>query len=218
MLMQSCHLAGQTYVVYQRAVNSGDAFYDNACYRFYLVRFLNSLRQCHVRLHAYCLLANEITLLLTPDTPFAISSLLRSVNSQYRRYYQQRFERDIDVWAGSKKYSLIQGHALVVDCQKYIERLPLDRGIEQHPGAHAWSSYCANAFGIRYSHITRHSGLEAFLGIPDQPFRAYRDFIARPFSKAYLDYLSNRLQSGQPPAIHRQKLVRPVAAKTRHSL
>lgn len=213
MQMQSCHLAGQTYVIYQRAINCGDAFYDNACYRFYLLRLLNSLRQCQVRLHAYCLLANEITLLLTPDTPFGISSLLRSVNSQYRRYYQQRFERMFDVWAGPRKSSLVQGHALILDCQKYIERLPIDLNIEQHPGAYEWSSYCANAFGIRYPHLTRHSGLEEFLEIPDQPFRAYRDFIARPFSKAYRDYLNSRLQSGQAPAIHRQKLVRPIAAK-----
>ena len=213
MQLQSCHLAGQTYVVIQRAANCGDAFYDNACYRFYLVRLLNSVRQCQVRLHAYCLLANEVILLLTPDTPFAISSLLQSVNSQYRRYYQQRFERDVDVWAGSRKSSLIQGQALIVDCQKYIERLPIDHGITEHAGEHEWSSYCANAFGIRYPNVARHPGVDAFLKIPDRPFRAYRDFIARPFTRAYRDYLQRKLQSGQPPAIHRQKLVRPKASR-----
>lgn len=213
MHIRSCHLAGQTYVVYQSASNCGDGFYDEACYQFYLVRLLNSLQQCQAKLHAYCLMPSEIFLLITPTTPYAISGLLHSVNAQYERYYRQRFERDNKIWRGVGKCSLIQGAALTIDCQKFIERLPVAEAVVSHPGAFGWSSYCGNAFGLKHRHLSRHLAFQEFLKISENPFRSYRDFIARPFSKPYSDYLTSKLKSGVAPAIRKQALVKPCAKK-----
>ncbi len=213
MQIRSCHLTGQTYVVYQRATNCGDGFYDEACFQFFLVRLLNSLTQCQAKLHAYCLMPKEVMLLITPGTPFAISSLLYSVNTQYEQYYKLRFERSNKVWKGTGKSSLVQGEALIVDCQKFIERLPVAEGLAEHPGAYKWSSYCGNAFGLKHPHLSRHPAFEKFLEANDGPFRCYRDLIARSFSRAYGDYLNSRLKSGKSPAIRKQTLASPVASK-----
>ena len=59
-------LAGQTYFVIVENKTTVTGFYDDACYRYYLLHLLNCLNNYQIKLHAYVLMANEIWLLATP--------------------------------------------------------------------------------------------------------------------------------------------------------
>jgi REP element-mobilizing transposase RayT len=199
VMKQELHLPGQTYLVCLKNTRCGEGFYDAACYEFYLKRLHHSLNQFQVKLHAYCFLANEIYLLLTPSTPLGLTHLLDSLNSQYAGYYNLRFERQTRKCHWRSTSSLIHGDVLALDCQKFIETLPKNLGLVNHPGTHHWSSYCSNAFCMKSTWLTPHNGYRVFLQNKAHSLGAYRDYLDVQFAVGYVSYLTHKLQLGMPP-------------------
>ncbi len=191
-------IAGQVYFVLQEGNSGSRCFYDDACYRHYLLRLLNSLVYFQVNLHAYTLLPNEIQLLLTPETPEGISRLMQRLGGAYAQYFNSRFERSGSLWKGRFKSSLVQGSQQLCSCQKYIELAPVQAGLAGKPGQHEWSSYCANAFGGSRRILTTHEQLK----LPGQNmanrFRLYREYIASGFSFEQHKTLEYQLRHGHP--------------------
>jgi hypothetical protein len=198
-MKQELNLPGQTYLVCLKNVRCGEGFYDAACYDFYLKRLCHSLDQFQVNLHAYCFLANEIYLLLTPGTPLGLAHLFDSLNSQYADYYNLRFERQTRKCHWRSTSILIHGDSLALDCQKYIETLPKSMGLVNHPGAHHWSSYCSNAFCVKSTWLTPHNGYRVFLQKKAHSLGAYRDYLEDRFAVGWVSYLTHKLQLGMPP-------------------
>lgn len=212
------HIAGQTYIYLVQRRNENAGFYDNACYRFYLLHLLNCLGTFQIKLHAYVLKTDGIWFLATPGTPKAALSLIKFVNQSYSSYFNTRFDRSVKVWRDIPKSSLVQGDQLVLDCQKFIERVPLKYDSINHPGEYEWSSYCANSFGGTSRFLTHHKSFSALIKQSDSPYKRYREFIAKPFNNPYQLYLESRLISGSPVAKRKHKLVSPIAIKkSRHS-
>ena len=176
----------------------GDAFIDDACYQFYLLRMLNSLHIFKLQLHAYLLLPNTIYLLLSPECQYGLTGLLDHCNKSYTGYFRSRFQRDSSPLSKQYTLSLVQGHELSLDCQKFVERRVLDLGVREHAGAYRWSSYCINSFGARSRYLMPLPAQTSFLKEGPDPYRRYRDFVAEPFPRGYLDYLNHRIESSQP--------------------
>lgn len=208
----SC-IPGQTYLIYVTGKTCSDSFFDEAGYNYYLVRLLNSVNNFHVKLHAYSLLSKEIYLLLTPGIPNGLPRLLRSLNRSYSDYFNQRFERKSDVWSPHFSSSLIQGDPLILDCQKFVERIAMQSKRLSHPGIHHWSSYSANSFGGKSAFLVPHRALVTFLKNKSEPYKQYREFIAQPFSDAYEMYLLSRLKFGKKPARKDLPIATPMAHK-----
>ena len=198
-MKQELHLPSQTYLVLLKNTSCGAGFYDEACYDYYLKRLNNSLNQFHVYLHAYCFLANEIYLLVTPTTPLGLTHLLGALNEQYADYYNLRFDRETNRRHWRCTSSLIYGDSLALDCQKLVETLPGIIGLVEHPGTHHWSSYCSNAFGAKSIWITPHRAYRKFLQDNAQSLRAYREYLETKFAAGYMSYLFHRLHLGIPP-------------------
>lgn len=205
--------AGQTYCVYLNSDACGGGFVDDYCQRYFLTRLVNALRPFHVQLHAYAILNKEAYLLLTPGSATGLYALLNSVDENYTEYYQQRFERDSTPIKKNFGISRVDGKALALDCQKYIERRPLDCGLRQHAGAYEWSSYSANSFGCRSPYITPHKGFSGFLSSSTSPYRRYRELIATPFISNYLSYIDLQIKSGRPIAKRSVATPKPLASK-----
>ena len=68
----------------------------------------------------------------------------------------RRYGRTGSVWEGRYRSCLVQSEQYLIACQRYIELNPVRAGIVTFPGAYAWSSYRANAEGIRDSLIMPH--------------------------------------------------------------
>lgn len=194
----SLHLAGETYLVSLDSRIAGDGFCDDACYKFYLLRLFNCLNQFQIKLHAYLLLPNEVSLLVTPGSPFCLGNLIRTINRSYSEYFNVRFGRAVNVWSATLRSSLVQEGTLALQCQKYIERRPLTDSQLIHPGIYRWSSYCANAFGGDFRYLKPLDAYKAFIIEATNPYKAYREYIATPFKREFDLYLRRRIESGAP--------------------
>jgi len=173
----------------------GASFFDAACYRIFLTRFLNSLNSFQVKLHAYSLRPKEIYLLATPSSPTGISNLLNSTNQAYSEYFNERFNRAINVWGGPTLSSPVLEDQFCLNCQKYIERIALRDLDIDHPGAYEWSSYCLNAFGSKTRFLSPHPAYLKFLNGTTRPYHRYREFIAAPFGSDVERHIRNTLSS-----------------------
>jgi hypothetical protein len=180
------HRPGETYLVYYENHSNPQAFYDDACCQFYLVRLLHCLRHLHLALHAYCITPAELGLLVTPGTPTGIVRMWHSLAAQYREYYGFRFDRDPGKLCSSFSSGRITSFEQTLNAQKYVERLPLARNLSQHPGTHRWSSYCSNAFGTGVSQLTCHRHFKSFLEQSGHGYSNYREFVAMPFTTRQL--------------------------------
>ena len=192
------HLAGETYLVGLESRIAGDGFCDDACYKFYLLRLFNCLNLFQVKLHAYLLLPREVSLLVTPGSPFCLRNLIRTINRSYSEYFNARFGRAVKVWSDTPRSSLVQEATLALQCQKYIERKPLEDSALGHPGNYRWSSYCANAFGGDFCYLKPLDAYKAFIIKTSNPYNAYREYIATPFKQEFFLYLQRRIESGAP--------------------
>lgn len=192
------HLAGETYLVCLESRIAGDGFCDEACYKFYLLRLFHCLNLFQVKLHAYLLLPREVSLLVTPGSPFCLRNLMRTINRSYSEYFNTRFGRAVKVWSDTPRSSLVQEATLALQCQKYIERRPLAESELGHPGIYRWSSYCTNAFGGGFHYLKPLAAYKAFIIETTNPYKAYREYIATPFKQEFLLYLQRRIESGAP--------------------
>lgn len=205
--------AGKTVCVYLRGSACSDAFIDDYCFRYFLLRLFNGLSPYQVELHAYAMFSNERFLLVTPRTSTGLNLLLNSVSESYNCYFDERFERTSSPMGHHVRISETGGEALTFDCQKYIERRALDNNIRQHAGAYQWSSYNANSFGCRSKYVKPHKAFSEYLKTGKNRFSNYRDFIAAPFNSNYLSYLDRQLRSGNPLAKRRKPENHPVTVR-----
>lgn len=187
---------GQTYFLIIKERTPCAGFYDEACYQYYQLRLMNCLKAYQIKLHAYLLQPNEIWLLCTPISLLALSSTVKYLAQAYSEYFNIRFGRRVKVWHGEPVCSLVRGDRMVLDCQKYIESTPLHNGLVSHAGVHRWSSYCTNAFSLKFQYLTAHRSYNDFLQGNDNSLNRYREFVARRFKSSYYLYLQNKLQSG----------------------
>lgn len=209
--------AGKTVCVYLKGTACSDAFIDDYCFRFFLLRLFNGLNPFQVELHAYAVFPNEGFLLVTPRTSTGLASLISSISESYNCYFDERFERQSSPIGHHVLICETGGQALTLDCQKYIERQALEQGLRQHAGAYQWSSYTANSFGCRSKFIKPHNAFREYLGAGNNRLSTYRDFIAAPFNSNYLSYLDRQLKSGNAVAKKRKHQNYPVAIKRQAS-
>lgn len=212
---------GHPYFILLQASNGTVCFHDGPCYRQYMNRLLNCLAAYQVRLHAYVLMPNEVQLLLTPATPFAIASLMKVVNNAYAQYFNTRFDRCGYLFKALFKSSVMLSQEAVLQCQKYIELAPVRERLVRHPGVYQWSSYCLNAFGGHGKKITPHDQYQQFsLNNPkhceSNRFKRYREFLAMDFTASQYEILDKTYRS-RPAGYHATSMPRVRAVKRLHS-
>ena len=191
--------ASRAWFVVNRARVEGPAFFDDTCLNHYQIRLLNSLKVYHVRLHAYVLLPTEAWLLLTPEMPRSLFSMLDYVNGCYTEYFNERFRRKGAVFPVRPHLAIIDSAQLLLDCQRLIESWPLARGGATHPGLYPWSSYVFNAFGGRSRFFSRHRFFRDYIATTENALERYREAIVTPFDPACRARLEQRLLPQENP-------------------
>ena len=158
-------------------------FRDRDCYRHFLLRMAHCRPLYRLRLHAYALLPQAVWLLATPGYPRSIVSYCGYLNRSYSEYFNQRFKRAAPrVWRARPRIIHLPGDELALECQKFIERQPVDAGLVPYPGRHPWSSFCVNAFGGPSSLLQHHPAVRRLIN--EGNLAGYRDYITAPFPAA----------------------------------
>jgi len=178
LLCKRSDLGASTYFVALEAKSVCHGFYDDACYKFYLLRLFHCLNFYHIKLHAYVLLPDKMWLLVTPGSTAGLRNLLAFVNRAYCNYFNTRFARTIHRWHKNFTEQPILRDSLVMACQRHMESEPVRRGLVAHPGVWRWSSYNSNSFGGGSRFVTKHRAFRQFFQSVSDPGVRYRAYVS----------------------------------------
>jgi putative transposase len=99
---------------------------------------------------------------------------MKAVGQLYTQYVNRTYGRTGTLWEGRFDSSLVQSEEYLLNCYRYVEENPVRAGLAKHPGAYAWSSYQANAQGMRSSLLTPHAEYLRLGSCGDERQAAYR--------------------------------------------
>lgn len=193
-------IANMPYHVVQRGHNRSNCFYDEtdkACYLSILETYLTTYQ---VKLHAFVLMSNHVHLLLTASKEGAISSLMQNLGRDYVHYFNKRYHRVGTLWDGRFKDSLVDTDQYFLTCQRYIELNPVRAKMVTHPAEYHWSSYHANARGIKISIITPHQVYLNLAETPDQRLENYQALFDKGFPEHDLKSIRDAIKHSYPLA------------------
>lgn len=178
------HLDNVPLHIVQRGHNRRPCFLAEADYRHYLDWLAEALIDARCALHAYCLMTNHVHLLLTPAIAAAVPEVLISLGRRYVQHVNRLYGRTGTLWDSRYKSSIVQDSTYLITCQRYIELNPVRACMVGKPEDYRWSSYRANAFGVRNPLVTPHS-LYRDLGSNERDRRAayrrlFEDDVALP--------------------------------------
>jgi putative transposase len=170
-------LPGVALHIIQRGNDRQACFRRDGDYLLYLLhlRELASKHGCAV--HAYCLMANHVHLLMTPSAEDALSTLMRNLGQRYVQYVNRTYGRTGTLWEGRYRSCIAESARYVLACHRYIELNPVRAGLVGDPGDYLWSSYRANAEDREDRLLTAHP---EYLGLGQDCIsqrRAYRSLF-----------------------------------------
>jgi putative transposase len=114
-------------------------------------------------------MTNHFHLLMTATTADGVSRVMQTVGRRYVRCFNDRYRRTGTLWEGRFRATLVETDQYLLTCHRYIELNPVRGGLAASPADYSWSSYRANALGIRDSLVTPH---ECYMGLgPDADHR-----------------------------------------------
>lgn len=189
-------------------------------FRNYQRDLLSLVRASGTRLHAFCLLPNEVQLLLGNVSRAGLRRLLTQLAA--RHVYRQCGGNELPqfVFESALKLSLPSDDDAVLAAGSEIDLLPLRRALVARPEQYRWSSYSERA-GVSVSTSAEGGRAPLFPGINrgvsevnmTQPESAYLDLAAGPAlrARAYRRLVDSRISSLQQRLLDRAADARLLA-------
>lgn len=186
-----------SHYIRQHGHNNSEIFFEPNDYQ----QYLNNLNECkilyNIKIFAYCLLENQIHLVIKPDKePKSISRFMKRVAGRQTRYTNARYMRSGSLWDGRFKSSPIDETVFLHSCCRYIEYLPFYLEIAKTPQSYQWSS-------LGYHHGLRQKDIVDDLpeiSLPDNEctpqLRQHFQPLEGPFSKAEFYLAHDTIQHG----------------------
>ena len=174
-----------------RSNKSRPCFYASEDYRYFLQCLHNYIIESSCAVHAYALMSNHVHLLLTPAHEKSIMALIELLGESYTNYINETYRKNGSLLGKRFNCYMIHEDEHFLDCQRYIELNPVRAKIVSYPGEYPWSSYRANAHGIKTSPLTPHH-LYLLLGNSrTKRMDAYRDLFNSAVNKEKV-YLTSK--------------------------
>ncbi|MCU7930505.1 MAG: transposase [Candidatus Thiodiazotropha sp. (ex Codakia rugifera)] len=183
------YLPGIPAHVIQRGNSRQPVFFESDDYQAYLAWLKEGADKHGCTIHAYCLMTNHVHLLLTPESPEAISKTIQFVGRQYVPYINHTYGKSGTLWEGRHKGCVIDSDAYLLTCMRYIELNPVRAGMVQKPIDYRWSSYRGNATQYTDKLTTPHALYRQLA----------QDLLCRQFT--YRELFRNVLEADQVHAI-----------------
>ncbi len=142
--------------IIQRGNNRHICFASNQDMAAYMHWLYVAAEKYQVLVHAWVLMTNHVHLLVTPTEEHAVSKMMQYLGRHYVRYFNQTYQRSGTLWEGRFKACLVESNHYFLVCQRYIELNPVRAGMVDDPADYLWSSYRANAFGVKTTLLSHH--------------------------------------------------------------
>ena len=170
--------------------NRGDmVFLEKSDYQTYLDILTEQCQRFNVSLTSYCLLPNQIHLIVVPEDA---NLMARAIGETHRRYTNHINERQN--WRGhlfqDRFFSYPMDERNALRAVRFVETFPVTAGIAPKPESYLWSSAKSRI------KVIDNPILEPF-----QSFHAvhnWGDYLSRPMDPNELKTIQLHLQTGRP--------------------
>lgn len=130
-------------------------------------------RSRHLDFSAYCLLPNQLHLLVKPrKNSDDLSIGIQQISRLYSRHFGDKYARSQTIWHGRFASSVVQGDTNVLDAIIFMEWLPFSE-LAVDPRLYLWTSYSHHS-GIRSDYFM--APVEDYWKLGNTPFERQRKF------------------------------------------
>lgn len=170
--------AGLPQHVIQRGNNRSACFFSDEDFHCYLHWLKKAAGDHHVAIHAFVLMTNHVHLLVTPERPGSLATMMQSLGRRYVRYVNASYKRSGTLWEGRYKAGAVDAEDYLLRVSRYIELNPVRAGMVLHPREYRWSSYACNGQGSASDWLVAHPLYVALGETPDARAVAYAELFA----------------------------------------
>ena len=192
------YLLGIPAHIVQRGNNRQPVFFAEANYSAYLDYLAEGAQKHGCEIHAYVLMTNHVHLLITPLDYNSISRLVQFMGRKYVTYVNRAYRRTGTLWEGRHKGIPVGADEHLLACYRYIELNPVRAGMVNTPGEYRWSSFLANAHGLRDQLVKPHNLYQALGSTGELRRYAYRALFRNALGEVQLHAIRSSLQTGTP--------------------
>ena len=125
-----------------RGINRQVIFEDDGDRRY----FISVLGECKkvsgFKLHAFCLMANHVHLLIEPAEE-SLEIIFKRIGSRYATWYNRKYQRVGHLFQDRFRSENVETDSYYLTVLRYILQNPMKAGMESRPGSYRWSSYLA---------------------------------------------------------------------------
>src|ERR1700704_3380226 len=125
---------GTTVHVFNRGNNRGSIFSDEVDCEWFLTILERAATRYRVSAHGYVLMTNHFHLMATPETPDALSRMMKVVGVRYVSYYNRKYDRIGTLWSGRYRAVPIHDERYLLTCLRYIEQNPVRASMVSEAG------------------------------------------------------------------------------------
>lgn len=188
-------VGGELHLVAQRGVAGAPLFLDPTDRTHYTDALRDAAKECGVAVHAYVLLDDSVTLLLTPNDASGVTRVMQRTARRYVGGFNSRHQRRGSVWSGRFRSAVVEP-TLLVQCMAYVEQAPVRLALAASAHEWPWSS-APHHLGRRTDPlVVEHPELWRLGNTPFEREARYRDFLERMLTPADVHAISAALEGG----------------------
>jgi len=180
-------LAGYHHII-NRGVNRCDIFNNDEDKEMFLQIFNKTATIHKVVLHDYCLMDNHYHLLIE-TTKENLSTLMRTLNANYAKYFNKKYTRSGHLFQDRYKSKYIISENYLYTLIRYIENNPLEASIRDKVSQYPYTlSY------LLFNHKTYYPCCNESLLIKEFDITTLNEFLGEPLNQKELQYLKNKTE------------------------
>ena len=125
-----------------RGINRQVIFEDDGDRRYFICVLGECKKVSGFKLHAFCLMANHVHLLIEPsEEPLEI--IFKRIGTRYATWYNRKYQRVGHLFQDRFRSENVDTDSYYMTVLRYILQNPMKAGMESCPGSYRWSSYLA---------------------------------------------------------------------------
>jgi REP element-mobilizing transposase RayT len=144
-------LVGHPHVVVARGNNGGRIFFGDADFESYLTTLREIVRERHVQIFAWCLMKNELRLVVTPQR-LPLAQVIQRLHTSHVRRINERHQRRGHLFEGRFRSVVIPGDR-VIEAVRWVHLWPVRSGRVRRPDTYPWSSHRAYVKGDEWGDV-----------------------------------------------------------------
>jgi putative transposase len=143
------------------SVSNRMLFKSDDDYKFYLYLLKKYKARCQIKLFAFCLTPQGVSLIAQPYEEEGLNVFLHHLSESYLAYYNENYKEFEPLKAGRYRKLILEDNQTLISCIKEVEFLPVKQLLSDSPMEYPYSSYCArigshqNGLLDRYAYVKK---------------------------------------------------------------